>query len=403
MSRWPCVGKPAAGSNPIFVDYPQRTEAHVLRVMVVAEGENWPAVEPAELGAAALAGGPYRDHRDSPYRSAPISMRRGSGDNRADLRCGHCLVRASCRHDTRRGGVSGLGGGCRSSQDQQEPGERDPGDQPERVDIGQHIGFALHQRRQARRALAPSRSPSPVWRSSNGPASWVAAPSVAGRAAEDMQADQVRIGLLAHPHEGLDHRAADFGAEQPRDLDRRGDRRGLRRRDVGDGVGDERGDREGEPHRLDALRGQEIAARPIMGQAGIHPAAERDHREAEHQQEPGIDPPRRAARRAAPARIAAGRSSSARRRSAGRAAPGCASDNPAGRSPSRSTRSRRSRSAAPGPRHSGGPAPADGSAGTGARASWMKKATTSSAPPSSSPQTSPELSQSSRLPWSSPA
>src|SRR6202034_2227002 len=65
-----------------------------------------------------------------------------------------------------------------------------------------------------------------------------------GRAAEDVQADQVRIGLFAHADKGLDDAAADFGAEKSRYLDRRGDGGCLRRRDIGDREGDERGDRE---------------------------------------------------------------------------------------------------------------------------------------------------------------
>src|SRR6185295_15245453 len=46
--------EPAARPHPVLVDHAQRAEAHMLRVVVVAEGEAVPAVEPAEVGDAAL-------------------------------------------------------------------------------------------------------------------------------------------------------------------------------------------------------------------------------------------------------------------------------------------------------------------------------------------------------------
>ena len=60
-----------------------------------------------------------------------------------------------------------------------------------------------------------------------------------------------------------------------------------------DREGDERGDGDGEADRLDDLRGQEIVARPVVGQAGIHPAADRDQREADGEEKPRVDPAQR--------------------------------------------------------------------------------------------------------------
>ena len=49
MSRCGCVGKPTAGRDAIVVDDPQRAELVVPRVVVIAERERVPAVEPAEV------------------------------------------------------------------------------------------------------------------------------------------------------------------------------------------------------------------------------------------------------------------------------------------------------------------------------------------------------------------
>ena len=57
---------PEAGLRPyaILVDHAQRADAHVGGVVVVAEGEAVPGVEPAELGVEALGGGNDIDHVD---------------------------------------------------------------------------------------------------------------------------------------------------------------------------------------------------------------------------------------------------------------------------------------------------------------------------------------------------
>ena len=54
MSRWPCVPKPLPGCDAVLVDHAQRPEAHVPRIVIVAERERVPAGEPAELGDSAL-------------------------------------------------------------------------------------------------------------------------------------------------------------------------------------------------------------------------------------------------------------------------------------------------------------------------------------------------------------
>jgi hypothetical protein len=51
-----------AGSDAIFIDDPQRAEAHVGGVVVVGEREGVVAVEPAVVGVAALAGSANGDH-----------------------------------------------------------------------------------------------------------------------------------------------------------------------------------------------------------------------------------------------------------------------------------------------------------------------------------------------------
>jgi hypothetical protein len=51
--------------DAVLVDDAQRTEAHVRGVVVLAERERVPAVEPAEIGAAARVRESRRDHRFS--------------------------------------------------------------------------------------------------------------------------------------------------------------------------------------------------------------------------------------------------------------------------------------------------------------------------------------------------
>ncbi len=62
MSRWPCVPKPAPGVDAVVVDHAQAAEAHVPRVVVLAERERVAAVEPAPVGLAALGGRSDGDH-----------------------------------------------------------------------------------------------------------------------------------------------------------------------------------------------------------------------------------------------------------------------------------------------------------------------------------------------------
>jgi hypothetical protein len=52
--------------DAILVDHAQGAEAHMLRVVIVAEGKAVPAVEPTEIGDAALPGGADCNHGDTP-------------------------------------------------------------------------------------------------------------------------------------------------------------------------------------------------------------------------------------------------------------------------------------------------------------------------------------------------
>src|SRR5262249_19617362 len=56
----------AAWRDPVFVDHPQRPEAHVRRVLVVPEREAVPAVQPPRLRPPPLLRLPNTDHRPSP-------------------------------------------------------------------------------------------------------------------------------------------------------------------------------------------------------------------------------------------------------------------------------------------------------------------------------------------------
>src|SRR6185312_6845009 len=55
-----------AGLDAILVDDAQRAEAHMARIVIVAERKTVPAGEPAETGKAALFGGPEGDHGGTP-------------------------------------------------------------------------------------------------------------------------------------------------------------------------------------------------------------------------------------------------------------------------------------------------------------------------------------------------
>src|SRR5258708_4435932 len=54
--------EPGARPDPVLVDDAQRAEAHVLGIVIVAEREGVAAVEPSEVGDAALLGGSDGDH-----------------------------------------------------------------------------------------------------------------------------------------------------------------------------------------------------------------------------------------------------------------------------------------------------------------------------------------------------
>ena len=54
MSRVAVRAEALARLHAVFVDHAQRPEAHVARVVIVGERERVAAVEPAELGAAAV-------------------------------------------------------------------------------------------------------------------------------------------------------------------------------------------------------------------------------------------------------------------------------------------------------------------------------------------------------------
>ena len=57
------VGAEAGGGrHPVVVDHPQRPEAHVVRIVIVTEGEGVAAVQPAPVGTSPLLGAPDADH-----------------------------------------------------------------------------------------------------------------------------------------------------------------------------------------------------------------------------------------------------------------------------------------------------------------------------------------------------
>src|SRR6266851_5889414 len=52
----------AAGSDPVFVDDPKTTKAHVGRIVVIAKRKRMPAVEPIDSGLPALVAASNADH-----------------------------------------------------------------------------------------------------------------------------------------------------------------------------------------------------------------------------------------------------------------------------------------------------------------------------------------------------
>jgi hypothetical protein len=59
-------GKPVARADAVVVEHPERTEAHVRRVVVLAEREAVAAVEPPKIRAATFRGGTTNDHLGFP-------------------------------------------------------------------------------------------------------------------------------------------------------------------------------------------------------------------------------------------------------------------------------------------------------------------------------------------------
>ena len=61
--------KPLSWADPVFVDDPQRSVAHVLRIVVVTEGERVPAIKPSQVGGAAISGFANGQHDERRYPS----------------------------------------------------------------------------------------------------------------------------------------------------------------------------------------------------------------------------------------------------------------------------------------------------------------------------------------------
>jgi len=60
MSRWECVPKPYSRRDAIFVDHAKCPKAHVSRIVMLAEGEGMPAIEPPDLRVHAIGRPPNR-------------------------------------------------------------------------------------------------------------------------------------------------------------------------------------------------------------------------------------------------------------------------------------------------------------------------------------------------------
>ena len=101
--------------------------------------------------------------------------------------------------------------------------------------------------------------------------------------AVDMQADQVRVDLLPHPHEGLHEGGADLSAEQPADLEEASDGERIGRMDRLNDEHDESGERERLADRLKNLRRQEVLGRPLAREVGRHQAGDPDQDRPERQ------------------------------------------------------------------------------------------------------------------------
>jgi hypothetical protein len=66
MFLWLCGSKPRPGGHAVFVDHPQRTHAHVGRIVVVAERESVLRAQPAETGDTAILAFTDVHHDHSP-------------------------------------------------------------------------------------------------------------------------------------------------------------------------------------------------------------------------------------------------------------------------------------------------------------------------------------------------
>src|SRR5262249_2626737 len=65
----------AAGAYAIFVDHAQRTEAHVFRIVVMAEREGMTAIQPPKIVAPALLGMSHLDHGNpQSFASRPLNI-----------------------------------------------------------------------------------------------------------------------------------------------------------------------------------------------------------------------------------------------------------------------------------------------------------------------------------------
>src|SRR6266404_4706202 len=56
-----------SGADPVFVDHPERPEAHVLRIVIVTEGKRVPAIKPSQIGGAATTGFANGQHDERRY------------------------------------------------------------------------------------------------------------------------------------------------------------------------------------------------------------------------------------------------------------------------------------------------------------------------------------------------
>jgi len=50
----PMAAEAGAGRDPVFVDHPQRAEAHLLRIVIIGKGKGMPGIQPAVIRMAAL-------------------------------------------------------------------------------------------------------------------------------------------------------------------------------------------------------------------------------------------------------------------------------------------------------------------------------------------------------------